>query len=224
MIWFSAMKTKELQRPFFFTDRKIVFQDEVLFIPEYYSDFHTYIFPSWSQIFGNNHPVVIEYCAGNGKWIIEKAKSQPNTNWVAVEKRFDRVKKIWLNKKNHSLNNLFIICSEGNTFTTQYAPDDTIDRVYINFPDPWPKTKHAKHRIMHEAFKQQLHRILRKDGKVILTTDDRNYLDKSIALMQGSSFLLDQLIEDPKFFGDSYFSTLWQNMGRKIYYAEFGKR
>lgn len=217
------MKTCVLKRPFLFRDRKILLHDEVLFIPEYIMDFSSFTFPSWSEIFMNDQPIILEYCSGNGKWIVEKAQVKPHINWVAIEKKFDRVQKIWTSKKNLKLDNLFIICSEGNTFTTAYAEANTIDQVYINFPDPWPKTKHAKHRIMQAGFIKQLHRILRDQGKVIFTTDNHLYLKQSIALMQ-TSFVLDQLIENPQCFGDSYFSTLWQNMGRTIYYAEFSKQ
>lgn len=214
----------ELKRPFSFSDRKILIQDDVLYIPNFYKDFSNFFFPSWFEIFKNNHPIIFEYCSGNGSWICQKAIEYPEKNWVAIEKKFDRVRKIWLNKKRYSLDNLFIICSEGNTFTTEYTPNESVERVYINFPDPWPKTRHAKHRLMHEDFKKQLLRILLPNGKVILTTDDERYVKNTISLMEGSTFFLEQFIENPKSFGDSYFSTLWQTMGRKIYYAEFGKR
>lgn len=213
----------ELKFPYSFEERRLLIQDGIFYLPNHFHDFTSFSFSGWGKIFKNDHPIIIEYCSGNGQWISQKAIEHPQFNWIAVEKQFDRAKKIWLNKKTHNIENLFIICGEGNTFTHQFIESNTIDEVYINFPDPWPKTKHAKHRIMSEIFKNQLHRILKNSGKVVIATDDLPYLNKSLALMN-SAFFLKDLIENPSTYGNSYFSTLWQSKGRKIYYAEFSKR
>ncbi|HEY4831009.1 MAG TPA: tRNA (guanine(46)-N(7))-methyltransferase TrmB, partial [Waddliaceae bacterium] len=174
-ILFHSMKPKALQAvPF--KERRPLLEDQVFFVPIHYTGYEHFTLPDLSIYFGNDHPVSVEFCSGNGDWIIEKAKLDPSKNWIAVEKRFDRVKKIWSKLKNHHLSNLLIVCGEACTFAHYYLLSDKIEEVYINFPDPWPKMKHAKHRLMQSIFLDELSRILMPGKKVTVVTDDFSYL------------------------------------------------
>src|SRR5690348_6324632 len=133
------MKPKDLRFPFTWEERKPLIHDKVLFVPKLYDRHQEWSFPAWEEIFGSSAPLNIEYCSGNGSWIVEKAKRDPCTHWVAVEKRFDRVQKIWSKMKNEQISNLFIVCGEALAFTTYYAHANSFAQLYINFPDPWPK-------------------------------------------------------------------------------------
>src|SRR6185437_14908688 len=103
------MKPKHLKFPYRWEDRRPLLADQVLFIPDHYQAHDSWVFPGWKAIFGNSHPVILEYCAGNGTWIVEKAKTSLEHNWVAVEWRFDRVQKIWSKIKNEGLSNLLVV-------------------------------------------------------------------------------------------------------------------
>src|SRR6476659_4717975 len=102
------MKESDLKRPTTWEARKVVIADDVWHIPEYYDAYQTFIFPGWDSesLFGRDAPVMVEYCSGNGTWILEKARQHPTQNWVAVEKRFDRVRKIWAKMRKRQVQNL----------------------------------------------------------------------------------------------------------------------
>ena len=87
------MKPEELNPPFPRDDQRIVIQDRVWYVPERTRYPDEFVFPGWkhADLFGNDQPIVIEYCSGNGAWIASKAAANPHINWVAVEMKFDRV-------------------------------------------------------------------------------------------------------------------------------------
>lgn len=202
--------------------------DGVLFVPEYYDHHCAWTFPSWREIFGNNKPVIIEYCSGNGTWITEKAKKL-SCNWVAVEWRFERVRKIWSKVKNYGLPNLFIVCGEAQVFARDYLPSQSINGVYINFPDPWPKEKHAKHRLFQRPFIEELSRTLKSFSSVTIVTDDPPYSEQITREFLSHS-AWEARFPEPYFttewegYGTSYFDTLWRQKGKTIRYFHFIKK
>ncbi len=212
------MKPKDLKAPFTWKERCVLLEDGVLFAPQL-CDYSEYSFPTWKEIFGNNNPVSIEYCAGNGDWVAQRAQAQPGTNWVAVEKRFDRVRKIWSKRENFGLKNLLIVCAEAYTVTDNYFPDDSVAAAYINFPDPWPKKRHEKHRLIHEGFVGQIERMLLRAGTFSLATDHSEYAERFVELvLENRAFLR---IEPESNYGSSWFERLWREKGRDIHYVRF---
>lgn len=225
------MKPEDLKSPFSFDERQILIKDHVWYVPEYYDKYQNFSFPGFSdeQVFGNDQPVFLEYCSGNGSWIAAKAESNKNINYVACELKFGRVRKIWSKIKNLKLNNLFAICGEGFIVTSQYLKDESVDGIYINFPDPWPKKRHAKHRIIQQPFLNQLARILKPSGTITFVTDDIAYSDWTIEMfMQNENF--SSVYEAPFYsnefsgYGTSFFDQLWREKGRLIRYHQFRKK
>lgn len=221
------VKPKDLQPVFSFENRKVLFEDRILYVPPHYSDYDSYTFPGWSdkEIFGNDHPVMVEYCSGHGHWIVERATSSPQTNWVAVEKRFDRVQKIWAKVKNLGLSNLLIVCGEAYLATRLYFPKESVSGIFINFPDPWPKEKHAKHRLVHSESVNEIHRVLQKESFVTLATDHLEYTKQFVRIVlengQFSPTFPDHYTTEWPSYGASWFEELWKTKGRQIYYTQF---
>ena len=222
------MKPKDLKRLFTFEERRPLLADGVFYVPFYYTGYENYAFPPLFELFGNDHPTCIEYCSGNGDWILEKAKQNREKNWIAVEKRFDRVRKIWSKTKNDYISNLFIVCGEAFTFTRFYLLNDTIEEAYINFPDPWPKPKHAKNRLIQPLFLDELSRILRQDKKITFVTDDSIYLEEAIQHFRRHAhfspfFPAPYYKLDVSSYGTSWFENLWREKGKQIHYTQFYK-
>lgn len=225
------MKPKNLKSPCTWETRKVVIQDRVWYVPEYYDCYQGFTFPGWEspELFGNNNPVNVEYCSGNGAWIEAKALSHPNVNWVAVEKKFERVRKIWSKIKNSDIKNLIVISGEGLLATSHYFPKQSVSEVFINFPDPWPKRVHAKHRIIQPSFVEEMNRILIKQGKITLVTDDVDYSSIMVRCMLGNEGF-ESICPEPYYhtdhqeYGTSYFEQLWREKGREIRYHQFRKK
>jgi tRNA (guanine-N7-)-methyltransferase len=222
------MQPKHLKFPYRWEERKPVLVDRVLFVPEYYDRHHEWQFPGWETIFGNPRPVIVEYCTGNGTWIAEKAK-ESSYNWVAVEWRFERVRKIWSKLKNQQLSNLFVVCGEAYVFTHHYLKDHCVDQVYVNFPDPWPKAKHAKNRLFQLPFIIELTRIVKSGGRVTVVTDDIVYGEQISNEMLAhpawsSVFPSPHYVTEWEGYGASYFDTLWREKGKEPRYFQFKKQ
>jgi tRNA (guanine-N7-)-methyltransferase len=221
------MKPEDLKYPFSWEERRPLLSQRVLFIPRHYSDHHEW---SWGDAFAfGNAKVSIEYCSGNGAWIIAKALSDPHRYWIAVEKRFDRVRKIWSKMENRGLSNLLIVCGEALTFTRHYLPVNSIDEVFVNFPDPWPKGRHAKHRLIQHSFIHEISRVMKAEGRAILVTDAIDYREQILSEFKKSDGW-ESHFPDPFYvhewpdYGASYFDALWREKGRLIHYLHFYKK
>jgi tRNA (guanine-N7-)-methyltransferase len=112
------------------------------------------------------------------------------------------------------------------TAAREYFPSNSISEVYVNFPDPWPKDRHAKHRIIQQPFVKEMKRILLSEGKVTLVTDDPTYSGQMIEEMQKNKDFF-SCYPDPFYvtewdgYGDSYFGDLWVSKGRSIHFHRF---
>ncbi len=179
-------------------------------------------------MFGNDRPVAVEYCSGNGDWVIAKALANPMLNWVAVEKRFDRVRKIWSKMRNRGIDNLLIVCGEAQPFTRHYLFPQSVQEIYINFPDPWPKRGHAKHRLIQKEFVADMARVTCENGSACLVTDDADYSAQMLREMKSSPVWRPQF-DAPHYttewsgYGDSFFDTLWRAKGCTIRYHLYAR-
>lgn len=222
------MKPKQLKAPFHWDDRRPHLGDRVLFVPHHYSEHGSFVLPKFDEadLFGRVAPIYIEYCSGNGDWVVEKAIQFPEYNWIAVEKRFDRVRKIWSKLKNQHVPNLIVVSGEALPFTEHYLKGGCVAGCFINFPDPWPKGKHAKHRLFQPPFIQQLGRVMEKGAKLTIATDDEIWVDRiSLALLKEqnfhSAFPHPYFVTDWPNYGFSYFGHLWREKGKTIHYLQF---
>lgn len=225
------MKSLTLKCPFTWKERHVTIHDRVWYIPLNCENYHEFKFDGWSNpdVFLNNNPIKIEYCSGNGEWIAARARQEANVNWVAVDLNFDRVKKIWKKIKQLPLNNLMIVCGDGRTLTEYYVPEASVQEVYINFPDPWPKQRHAKHRIVEEEFVKNVHRILKPGGIFTIATDDQDYSTLTINILNKcegfeSCHPAPYYTHELPNYGSSYFEDLWRRKGKVIYYHQFCKK
>lgn len=222
------MKPKNLKPPFSWEDRQVLIdQDQkIIYVPPRCE--RKDLKRALKDIFEPSSEIHMEYCSGNGEWVHQRAIENPHVLWVAVEKQFKRVRKIWSKVKNSQLDNLWIVCAEALDFTENYLTEDTFDKIYIHFPDPWPKKKHAKFRLMQPPFVKELGRILKKGGEIQFLTDNPDYSLQSIeTLLQektlsskiGSPYYHSNLDE----YGTSYFCRLWQEKKRSFYFSKFQK-
>lgn len=224
------MKPKDLKPFFSFSERRPHLESHVFFVPLFYHDYTSFKPLTFPEYFGNGNRVCIEYCSGNGDWIIAQAREQPEKNWVAVEKRFDRVRKIWSKLNNHGLTNLLIVLGEAFTFTHHYLKCQSIEEVFIHFPDPWPKRKHAKNRLIQPQFANELARVLKTDGQVTIVTDEQIYACQSAHVFCAHPQFIPSLPQPPHFkkfchsYGNSWFEKLWREKGKEILCLQCLKR
>ncbi len=209
------MKPSNLKFPFRWESREPLLLDGVLYVPKCYDRHDLWSKEELKEFLSSFKTIAIEYCSGNGLWVAEKAKESPSKLWIAVEKRFDRVQRIWAKKHNFSLQNLLVVCGDASTFTKHYLNSELVDEIFINFPDPWPKARHAKHRIVQDSFVQEMQRISKIGAEAVLVTDDKPYsLEMSFEMLKGGNWAPSfphpfYRTEWPEY-GASFFETLWK--------------
>jgi tRNA (guanine-N7-)-methyltransferase len=200
-------------------DQKVKLEDLLLVVPLKSDLGNQFVIPA---NFVNENKVKLEFCSGNGEWIINRSQREPYTNWIAVEMRLDRLRKIWKKARRFNLDNLLCVYGEAFRCAKHFIMQGSIDEIYINFPDPWPKRRHAKNRLIQKKFLDELYRILKDDGKVIFVTDDLTYKEEA-----QSEFLKHFGFKKVNVFyenyGSSFFKRLWQERGKMIYYQTFQK-
>lgn len=133
----------------------------------------------WNEVFGNDNPIHIEIGMGKGQFIITLAEQNPNINYVGIEKYSSVLVRAIEKQEEKNLPNLFFIRMEAENIADVFAPDE-VDRIYLNFSDPWPKDRHAKRRLTSVQFLERYEHILKKEGHVIFKTDNKDLFDFSL--------------------------------------------
>jgi tRNA (guanine-N7-)-methyltransferase len=132
---------------------------------------------SWAALFGNDNPVELEIGIGKGTFITEQAKARPDVNFFGIEwaRWFWRYASDRLRRNNCT--NSRAVRAEAGYFFREFVADGSLAVVHIYFPDPWPKARHHKRRLIQPAFLDQVHRALRPAGRLQIVTDHREYFE-----------------------------------------------
>ena len=134
---------------------------------------------TWSQIFGNNNPVHIEIGMGKGRFITTLASMHPDINYVGIEKYSSVLLRAVEKQDELCLPNLRFIRMDAENITSVFGKEE-VDRIYLNFSDPWPKDRHAKRRLTSRQFFARYDEILKSNGRVEFKTDNRPLFDFSV--------------------------------------------
>lgn len=122
----------------------------------------------------------IELGSGSGMHIIERARNFPNTLHIGFEIRYKRAFRTAEKSTRHEIKNLIILRTRAENLF-EYFDHSSIDRVIINFPDPWEKNRWKKHRLLQKEFLIRLHSILKKEGVFSFKTDHQDYFESVLA-------------------------------------------
>ncbi|MCY3986924.1 MAG: tRNA (guanosine(46)-N7)-methyltransferase TrmB, partial [Candidatus Dadabacteria bacterium] len=133
------------------------------------------------NIFGNEKPLVLEIGFGEGELLINAARRDRTRNYLGLEIKRGRFYKAVRTAEKFSLENLKFLHIEAEIAIRQVLGEKMFDTVLINFPDPWPKKKHSKHRIFNTEFIDCLARILTGNGRVSIKTDQLNYIQQIVS-------------------------------------------
>lgn len=132
-----------------------------------------------TEIFKNENPLYIEIGMGKGRFITTLAQQNPEINYIGIEK-FSSVLVRGLEKQNEqALPNLFFLKEDAENITDCFDRGE-VDRIYLNFSDPWPKDRHAKRRLTSKQFFARYDAVLKPDGEVQFKTDNRGLFDFSL--------------------------------------------
>lgn len=148
--------------------------------PEYVVDqAHTFK-GKWHKRFGNDHPIHIEIGMGKGQFITEMAKAHPEINYIGVEIQVSVVSFALDKVLGEELPNVQLLHVDGSSLT-EYFADGEVDRIYLNFSDPWPKKRHEKRRLTYKSFLAVDEQILKPAGEIHFKTDNQGLFEYSLA-------------------------------------------
>ena len=149
----------------------------------------------WNELFGNDNPIHIEIGCGKGQFMSTLAKGNPNINYIAIEK-YDSVLLRFLEKIiDDNIPNLKLTVLDAQAITN-YFNNEEVDRIYLNFSDPWPKTAHAKRRLTSKSFLEQYKIILNEHGEIFQKTDNRKLFEFSLESFNAEGFKLSNISLD----------------------------
>ncbi|UXS22674.1 tRNA (guanosine(46)-N7)-methyltransferase TrmB [Staphylococcus delphini] len=135
-----------------------------------------------SEWFEQQQPIHIEVGSGMGKFITTLAQQNPHINYVAIERDKNVMIRVLDKVRELNLTNIKLLCNDA-VILTDYFRQGEVDRIYLNFSDPWPKKRHAKRRLTYRSFLALYQQILREDGELHFKTDNRGLFAYSLESM-----------------------------------------
>ena len=162
-------------------DERIDASASVIHNPEAFID-------RWApEIFRNDHPLWVEIGCGKGMFLTEMAKQHPEVNYLGIEK-FSSVLVRAVEKADlEPLANLRYLRFDAEGILNIFAPGE-VAGIYLNFSDPWPKTRHAKKRLTHREFLEKYEKVLVQDGLLIQKTDNEGLFDFSLEELRAENW------------------------------------
>ena len=146
----------------------------------------------WAERFGNDQPIHIEVGCGKGAFTTGMAKLHPEINYIAIDMQISVLSFAMDKAIEAGLPNVQMMLVDGAALT-EYFADGEVDQVYLNFSDPWPKTRHAKRRLTYKDFLKSYEQILKSGGEVHFKTDNRGLFEYSLASMSQYGMTLKQV-------------------------------
>lgn len=178
----------------------------------------------WAAFFKNNNPIHIEVGTGKGRFVSEMAKAHPGINYIGVELQTSVIVMALDKVKEVNVPNLCLLNQDANHIAEFFASEE-LERVYINFSDPWPKTRHEKRRLSHHSFLEKYHQLMGDQGEIHLKTDNEALFEYSLnsfsnygCQLRGITFNL----HESNFQGNimTEYEEKFSNQGMKIYRCE----
>ncbi|MCQ2081930.1 MAG: tRNA (guanosine(46)-N7)-methyltransferase TrmB [Lachnospiraceae bacterium] len=149
----------------------------------------------WAEIFENANPIRIEVGMGKGQFIYELARRNPDINYIGIEKFSSVLLRAIQKMEKEPLPNLKFIRMEAEWITDVFEKDE-VDRIYLNFSDPWPKDRHAKRRLESRQFLERYDSFLKKDGIIEFKTDNHDLFMFSLDEVKEAKWNLDEVTYD----------------------------
>ncbi len=184
---------------------------------------------SWPEIFGNSNPVVCEIGSGKGRFLISSAGTNPGLNYLGIERAVKYHRIIRQKVERLGLTNVRLLNTDADHFMSSYIPQLSVQQYYILFPDPWPKKRHRKRRLVTETFLDKLLPTLAPGGSIHYKTDYLDYFEQMLSVSRARPDLIELQCRtvtseqaDPEA-ADTNFERKYLLLGRPIYAADYQK-
>ena len=185
-----------------------------------------------ADIFGNDHPLEIDLGCGDGSFLIDMARHYPERNFLGIERLLGRVRGVCKRIQELGLSNVMVLRLESQYALEYLLEPHSVSRLHLLCPDPWPKARHHKRRLVQQEFLQILQKTLKPGGEFLFKTDHPEYYKWVLEQVEifntanpETSFthlLWSENMEDGNFlYAESDFEKLWKLEGRMIQKARY---
>ncbi|MDO4377628.1 MAG: tRNA (guanosine(46)-N7)-methyltransferase TrmB [Erysipelotrichia bacterium] len=147
----------------------------------------------WSKL--TDGKVVVEIGSGKGDYWIAMAHQYPDDLWIAVEKNIDAAAIALKKSLDNTSKNMKMIINDAQNIDKWFAQGE-VDRIHLNFSDPWPKKSHTKRRLTYDSFLKAYEHVLKKDGSIVMKTDNAKLFEYSLASFSQAGWLLKEVSVD----------------------------
>ena len=171
------------------------------------------------KIFERNAPLHVDLGCGDGSFLCSLAQRMPSKNFLGIERLLNRVRASA--RKAATLENVRLLRVESSYAVRYLLPAESVERFYLLFPDPWPKRRHHRRRIVTPDFLNSIHAALKKDGSIYIATDDVDYFGiiKEIAKSNSGFAIGDGDVDLPQ----SKFGRIFREKGAPVHWLELRK-
>ena len=174
-----------------------------------------------AAVFGRSAPVTLEIGFGNGASLAEMAAQEPESDFIGIEVHRPGVGRLLRQLEQQGLGNVRVFCHDAVEVLEESIPDACLHRVLLFFPDPWPKKKHHKRRIVQADFVSLVARKLKSDGVFHLATDWQSYAEHMLAVMEAAEDFINcggpgQYAERPDYRPVTKFELRGQGLGHAV--------
>jgi len=171
----------------------------------------------WPALFDRAAPLAVEIGFGNGEFLVWGSREYPDWNWVGFETSLTCVVKAGRKLALASADAVRLALVDGRFALRELFPDESVSRVYVHFPCPWPKTRHAARRVMDEDFARTLATVLAPDGSLEITTDVLEYAQDAGEHLASRGFRVGGPNRVPLSGPGTRYEAKWRTQGREIW-------
>ena len=175
----------------------------------------------WNSLFNNNNPIEIEIGTGKGKFIINKALENPNINYIGIEKYDSPLVNAVKLLQDVNITNLKLICFDALHIDEIF--DKEIDKIYLNFSDPWPKKRHEKRRLTSKQFLDKYEKLFKNEKRIQMKTDNDDLYEYSCISFIENGYEIIKTDTNYKDTITTEYEDKFTAKGNVIYYTEIKK-
>lgn len=181
---------------------------------------------NWKNVFHNNNPIYLEIGMGKGKFIIQHALNNPKINYIGLEKEESVLVRAVEKIANSPLQNLVFVHEDAFLLEDIFDKGE-INKIFLNFSDPWPKSRHAKRRLTCNTILDTYCNVLDNDGCIEMKTDNRKLFEYSLAEFNKKGLFFNNislnLHEDEENIVTTEYEDKFVLKGNVIYFIEVRK-
>lgn len=184
--------------------------------------------PDWEEVFGNSNPLNLEVGFGVGNFLIEMGIREPDENFIGMDFYHRGIRKIISRIDKYEVNNTRVVYGDAKEKIPLLFNDEEVNRVYINFPDPWPKKRHHKRRLIKPDFVRTLAKKLKPGGEIHIATDYKSYALEILEFFEEEPTLKNKgdagtFLPQKEGIPKTKYEKKFIDAGERIFYLEFVK-